>query len=168
MDMNADGDRQGFYGYIPLARYVSDLDLLKEMLLLLSYHAAGNAERLGIQWNRAVLSVEYANGERIDWGIPVSQSGGGHTVFMKTAPMLYMVPRHPVRLIGLRVCDSDVRGFVQSTLGGPSDRRDRSKDCTLESLAERLGLDPAEMSGRLSDIVIVRTLAERLRRERGR
>ena len=166
--MNADGDRQGFYGYIPLARYVSDLDLLKEMLLLLSYHAAGNAERLGIKWNRAVLSVEYANGERIDWGIPVSQSGGGHTVFMKTAPMLYMVPRHPVRLIGLRVCDSDVRGFVQSTFGGPSDRRDRSKDCTLESLAERLGLDPAEMSGRLLDIGHVRTLAERLRRERGR
>ena len=156
----------GVSGEIPLGRYTSDLDLLKEMILLLSYHAAGRAESGGMTWNRAVLSVEYANGERIDWSIPVDPSGGGHTVFMKTAPMLYMIPRHPVRLIGISVRESEAPGFVQSTFGEPADRRDRTAGSSLEELASRLGTDPETLKKELLDIRYVRDTADRLRRRR--
>lgn len=153
----------GEYGAeVPLRRYSSDLDLLKEILLLLSHHVAGNAA--GKRWNRAVLSIDYANGERIDWSIPVQSSGGAHTVFMKTAPMLYMIPRHPVRAIGLAVTESEERGFAQSTLGEPADRRDRTKGCDISDVAAKLNLDPDEMLKALLDIASVRELAERLRK----
>ena len=153
----------GFCGNIPLRRYSSDLDVLKSMLLLLSYHVAGNAERYDMSWNRAVLSIDYANGERIDWTIPVQSAGGGHSVFMKTAPMLFMIPRHPVRMIGLKVMESDERTFTQSTMGGPADSRDRTRDCDIGTIAERLGIDPDEMTAGLLDIAYVREIAERLR-----
>lgn len=153
----------GEYGAdVPLRRYSSDLDLLKEILLLLSYHVAGNVA--GKRWNRAVLSIDYANGERIDWSIPVQSSGGAHTVFMKTAPMLYMIPRHPIRMIGLAVRESEERLFTQSTLGDPSDRRERSKGCDIADIAAKLDVDPDRMVETLSDITSVRDLAERLRR----
>ena len=157
----------GFCGSIPLRRYSSDLDMLKWVLLLLSYHVAGNAEHSGIPWNRAVLSIDYANGERIDWTIPVQSAGGGHTVFMKTAPMLFMIPRHPVRMIGLKVMESSERTFTQSTIGEPADRRDRIKDSDIETIAGRLGINPEEMTAGLLDIAYVRDIAERLRTGHG-
>ena len=137
--------------------------MLKWVLLLLSYHVAGNAEHFGILWNRAILSIYYANGERIDWTIPVQSAGGGHTVFMKTAPMLFMIPRHPVRMIGLKVMESSERTFAQSTIGEPADRRDRIRDSDIETIAGRLGIDPDEMRAGLLDIAYVRDIAERLR-----
>lgn len=153
----------GYFGEIPLRRYVSDLDLLKDMLLLLSYHVTDNAEHMDIQWNRAVLRVLYANGECIEWSMPVPCSGGQHTVFMKTAPMLYMIPRHPVKLIGLGVRVSSEGGFTQSTLGGEPDARDRTKGSDIVEISRRMGMDPEDMINRLSDIAWVRDMAERLR-----
>ncbi len=157
-----------YFGEIPLRRYVSDLGLLKDMLLLLSFHTASTAGRLGIRWNRAVLRVLYANSECIEWSMPVPSSGGRHTVFMKTAPMLYMIPRHPVRLIGLGLRFSEDGGFRQDTLFAAPDRRERAKDTDAEELALRLGVDIAELGARSEDIRWVRDTAERMRTDRHR
>ncbi len=155
-----------YFGEIPLRRYVSDLGLLKDMLLLLSFHTAANADLLGIGWNRAVLRILYANGECIEWSIPVA--GDRHTVFMKTAPMLYMIPRHPVKLIGLGVRSSNDGGFRQDTLFAAPDRRERAKDTDAEELALRLGIGIADLSARSEDIRWVRGTAERMRADRHR
>ncbi len=151
-----------YFGEVPFRRYVSDLDLMKDILVLLSYHTAGRARELGIAWDTAVLRVVYANGERLEWSIPVSASKGRHTVFMKTAPMLYMVPRHPVRVLALGLRSSGGNRSVQTTFGEPADRRDRAGDGSYRKVLDRYAMVLPEAPD-LSDISEVRRLADVMR-----
>ena len=129
---------------ITFQRNVADVEFLRDVLLLLSYSVADRAARRGTRGCGVTLKITYSDMETITKSRSVPSSDDPFVIYRETVSMLYRIPRHLVRLIGVGIVTVKDRRYRQTTLDDVSsdpEARKRYMENSLADLSERYGLD---------------------------
>ena len=138
---------------------VDSFDLLRDVLLLLSFCVEHRAGRYGLYGKGVTLKLTYADMRTITRSRLTAACESAEAIFREAAALLDRVERRPVRLIGVGIYQlSGEEGrqlYLEEFFRGPADLRKSERDRLLEGLRARYGLD---FAGHLEQIYHGETL----------
>ena len=138
---------------------VSDFDLLKDILVLLSLCVEHRAKRYGLHGNGVTLKLTYADMKGLTRSRLVSTCDSAVTIWQETARMLDTVPHRPVRLVGAGIYNLSGEEGRQLTLEDyfteAKTEREKEQKRLLDALQDRYHLD---FAGHLDQIYQGETL----------
>ena len=150
---------------------VSDFDLLKDVLVLLSLCVEHRAKRYGLHGNGVTLKLTYADMKGLTRSRLVSACDSAVTIWQETARMLDTVPHRPIRLVGTGIYNLSGEEGRQLTLEDyfteAKTEREKEQKRLLDALQDRYHLD---FAGHLDQIYQGETLhrtVEYMRKHRG-
>ena len=138
---------------------VSDFDLLKDVLVLLSLCVEHRAKRYGLHGNGVTLKLTYADMKGLTRSRLVSACDSAVTIWQEIARMLDTVPHRPVRLVGAGIYNLSGEEGRQLTLEDyfteAKTEREKEQKRLLDALQDRYHLD---FAGHLDQIYQGETL----------
>ena len=138
---------------------VSDFDLLKDVLVLLSLCVEHRAKRYGLHGNGVTLKLTYADMKGLTRSRLVSACDSAVTIWQETARMLDTVPHRPIRLVGTGIYNLSGEEGRQLTLEDyfteAKTEREKEQKRLLDALQDRYHLD---FAGHLDQIYQGETL----------
>ncbi len=138
---------------------VSDFDLLKDVLVLLSLCVEHRAKRYGLHGNGVTLKLTYADMKGLTRSRLVSTCDSAVTIWQETARMLDTVPHRPIRLVGTGIYNLSGEEGRQLTLEDyfteAKTEREKEQKRLLDALQDRYHLD---FAGHLDQIYQGETL----------
>ena len=153
---------------LTLQEDVSNVALLKDILLLLSISVDRRAKRVGLTGSGVTLKVTYGDMKSITRSRLGEHCDSAMAIYREACQLLDQVDRRPVRLIGVSLYNlsgDEVRQLtLEDLLADPSDDPEEALQAALAQLGERYHLD---FAGNLDKIFHGETLhrtAEYMRR----
>ena len=149
---------------------VSDFELLKDVLFLLSLSVENRAKRVGLHGGGVTLKATYANMKSITRSKIVPFCESAVTIYSECCKLLDQIEKRPVRLIGASIynlsADKTRQLSFDDYLNSGMYDRTAERDAYLQKLHERYGLD---FAGHLEQLYRGETLhktAEYMRKKR--
>ena len=124
---------------------VASFDLLRDVLLLLSFCVEHRAQRYGLHGKGVTLKLTYGDMRTITRSRLTAACESAEAIFREADALLDRVERRPVRLIGVGIYQlSGEEGrqlYLEEFFQGPADSRKPERERLLEGLRARYGLD---------------------------
>ena len=117
---------------------VSDFDLLRDVMLLLSISVERRANRSGLHGKGVSLKITYANMKNITRSKLVSGADHAFVIYREALNLLEQIPRQPVRLIGVGIYNLTADEYEQLVLDEFRDRETVSPEYMLQNELARL------------------------------
>ena len=117
---------------------VSDFDLLRDVMLLLSISVERRANRSGLHGKGVSLKITYANMKNITRSKLVSGADHAFAIYREALNLLEQIPRQPVRLIGVGIYNLTADEYEQLVLDEFRDRETVSPEYMLQNELARL------------------------------
>ena len=117
---------------------VSDFDLLKDALLLLSISVERRAKRSGLHGKGVTLKITYANMKSITRSKLVPGADTAFVIYREALNLLEQIQRQPVRLIGVGIYNLTGDEYEQLVLDEFRDRETVSPESRLQNELARL------------------------------
>ena len=138
---------------------VSDYELLKDVLVLLSLCVQNRAERVGLHGKGVTLKLTYGDMKSISRSRACYSTDSALAIYREAALMLDAVENRPVRLIGVSIYNLSQEKETQLTFDGFFDSGAEDHDAELKALLNRLGERyHLDFAGNLEKIYKVETL----------
>jgi DNA polymerase-4/DNA polymerase IV (DinB-like DNA polymerase) len=124
---------------------VASFDLLRDVLLLLSFCVEHRAKRYGLHGKGVTLKLTYGDMRTITRSRLTAACESAEAIFREAEALLDRVERRPVRLIGVGIYQlSGEEGrqlYLEEFFRGTSDSPKPERERLLEGLRDRYGLD---------------------------
>ena len=117
---------------------VSDFDLLRDVMLLLSISVERRANRSGLHGKGVSLKITYANMKNITRSKLVSGADHAFVIYREALNLLEQITRQPVRLIGVGIYNLTADEYEQLVLDEFRDRETVSPEYMLQNELARL------------------------------
>ncbi len=150
---------------------VTDQELLKDVLFLLSLSVENRAKRVGLHGSGVSLKITYADMKGITRSKIVPYCDSAVTIFTEAAKMLDQTAKRPVRLIGAGIynlsADQTRQLSFDDYLNSSADSQEAERSRLLSRLQERYGLDFAGNLEKIYHGEILHKTAEYMRKHAG-
>ena len=117
---------------------VSDFELLRDVMLLLSISVERRANRAGLHGKGVTLKITYANMKSIKRSKLVSGADTAFVIYREALKLLEQIERLPVRLVGVGIYNLTGEEYEQLILDEFRDRGTASPESSLQKELARL------------------------------
>ncbi len=150
---------------------VTDRELLKDVLFLLSLSVENRAKRVGLHGRGVSLKITYADMKGITRSKIVPYCDSAVTIFTEAANMLDQTAKRPVRLIGAGIynlsADQTRQLSFDDYLNSSANSQEGERSRLLSKLQERYGLDFAGNLEKIYHGEVLHKTAEYMRKHAG-